>query len=239
MSLREPDFNCAQSVDAAPYVLGALEDEERYLEHLATCATCRAEVEQLRLVVDTLPLTVPPVIAPEGLRERVLATVRAEAELLRAAGHEADAPPRPANRRRLRRAAWVTSAVALAASAVVAIAITTGGGSPPQVRVTPAQVAATAPDAHAALRQSSDRAELVVSKMPPPPLGKVYEVWLGHATGPPQPTDALFSVTSRGSGSVDVPGDLRGVKEILVTSEPLGGSSHPTSPPLIRVALST
>ena len=31
-----------------------------------------------------------------------------------------------------------------------------------------------------------------------------------------------------GRASVDVPGDLRGVKQILVTDEPLGGSEKPT-----------
>jgi hypothetical protein len=34
---------------------------------------------------------------------------------------------------------------------------------------------------------------------------------------------------------VNVPGDLRGVTEILVTHERLGGSLHPTSGPLFRV----
>ncbi len=44
---------------------------------------------------------------------------------------------------------------------------------------------------------------------------------------PPQPTDALFTVTRAGAGSVEVPGSLRGVREVMVTSEPLGGSSAP------------
>jgi hypothetical protein len=74
--------------------------------------------------------------------------------------------------------------------------------------------------------------------MPQPPLGKVYEVWLRRASSAPSPTDALFSVTSRGSGSVAVPGNLHGVREVLVTSEPQGGSAHPTSAPVLRVALS-
>jgi hypothetical protein len=47
----------------------------------------------------------------------------------------------------------------------------------------------------------------------------------------------LFSVTGSGSGSVNVPGNLHGVKEVMVTSEPLGGSSRPTSSPVLRVVL--
>jgi hypothetical protein len=44
-------------------------------------------------------------------------------------------------------------------------------------------------------------------------------------------------VTSAGSGAVDVPNSLHGVEEVMVTSEPAGGSAHPTGAPLIRVAL--
>jgi hypothetical protein len=97
---------------------------------------------------------------------------------------------------------------------------------------------ADVPGAAVSLRQVDGRAELVVSGMPQPALGKIYEVWLLRGASTFAPTDALFGVTSRGSGSVDVPGNLHGVREVLVTSEPLGGSSHPTSAPLLRVALS-
>jgi hypothetical protein len=76
----------------------------------------------------------------------------------------------------------------------------------------------------------------MLAGMPQPPPGKIYEIWLSRGAAP-QPTDALFGVTRHGRGAVAVPGSLRGVKEVLVTSEPLGGSTHPTSAPLIRVAV--
>jgi hypothetical protein len=237
MSAREPEFECPECVDAAPYVLGALEDAESYREHLATCASCRAEVAELQLAVDTLPATAPPTVASDALRERVLATVRSEAELLRAAGPRADEPERRSRRVRSRRASLSWAGVAIAAIAAIAVAILTSSGTSTRERVTTAQIAASVPGARASLHERDGRAELVVSGMPQPPLGKIYEVWLGRSAGSPEPTDALFSVTSRGSGSVDVPGSLSGVKAVLVTSEPLGGSSHPTSPPVIRVAL--
>ncbi len=106
----------------------------------------------------------------------------------------------------------------------------------PHERVTVAQVQ-DLPGARASLHQVDNRAELVVSGMPEPALGKVYEVWLKRGSAAVAPTDALFSVTSRGSGSVAVPGNLHGVEEVLVTSEPLGGSLRPTSTPVLRVAL--
>jgi hypothetical protein len=64
----------------------------------------------------------------------------------------------------------------------------------------------------------------------------VYEVWVKRV-GAPQPTDALFTVTSRGAATVGVPGSVAGVKEVLVTSEPLGGSRVPTSTPAIIARL--
>jgi hypothetical protein len=89
----------------------------------------------------------------------------------------------------------------------------------------------------ASLRRVGPRAELLVSGMPEPPIGEVYEVWLTRSSGSPHPTDALFTVSRAGKASVYVPGSLHGVREIIVTSEPLGGSNHPTTPPVLRVAL--
>jgi hypothetical protein len=96
----------------------------------------------------------------------------------------------------------------------------------------------TARTAQASLQRIGSHAELIVSGMPEPPVGEVYEVWLNHASGPPQPTDALFTVTRAGNGSVDVPGPLQGVRSVTVTSEPLGGSSSPTSPPVLQLRVS-
>jgi hypothetical protein len=237
MSPREPDFDCPRRVDAAPYVLGALEDPGPYREHLDTCTICQADIEELQLTADILPTSVAPEQAPKALVDRVLITVRSEAQLLRAAGPEADQPTRPARRWRSRRASFLAASVALAAVAAATIAIVLGGGSPAGERVIQGRVTASAQGAKAFLRQRGGRAELVVSRMTQPALGKVYEVWLSHGSGPPQPTDALFSVTGQGNGSVDVPENLHGVKEVMVTSEPLGGSTHPTSPPLIRILL--
>jgi Anti-sigma-K factor rskA len=235
MSLRNPDFDCTQHVDAAPYVLGALETPESYCEHLATCAICQAEVDELQLVADTLPATVPSVSAPRALRQRVLATVRSEAELLNAAGPQADRPPRRANRWRSRPMTLAIAGAIAACAAAAAIVI--NSGSSPHERVIAAQIATSIQGAHASLYQTDNRANLVVTGMPQPALGKIYEVWLNRGGASPQPTNALFSVTNRGSGSVAVPENLHGVKEVMVTSEPLGGSARPTSPPLIRVVL--
>ncbi len=237
MSSREESLGCERSVDAAPYVLGALADADSYREHLGQCASCRAEVAELQLVADTLPASVPPIRAPETLLEGVLATVRSEAELLKAAGSRSEEPRARATGRRSLRVSLLGAGLAIAATAAVAVAITVGLRSTTHESVRTAQIAASIRGAHASLHQSGSRAELVVSGMPQPPVGQIYEVWLARSSASPQPTDALFGVTSSGSGSVSVPGDLHGVHEVMVTREPLGGTSRPTTAPLLRVAL--
>jgi anti-sigma-K factor RskA len=241
MSLHESDFDCPQRVDAAAYVLGALDDGElaRYREHLNTCAPCRAEIAELQPVVDELPMSVPPAAASPQLRARILSTVRSEAELLSAAGHEADRPVKPARSPRWRSGVLlgVSAAAAAGVAALVAVLIAIGVSGHGEVTVTPGKAEANARGASVALRQHNGRAELVVRHMPQPALGRIYEVWLSRGAGDAEPTNALFSVTSAGSGAVDVPNSLHGVKEVMVTSEPSGGSAHPTTPPLIRVVL--
>jgi Anti-sigma-K factor rskA len=236
VSSHETDFDCGEGLNAAAYVLGALDDPEPYRRHLAACEACRAEVADLQRVVDSLPATVAPEVAPDALRERILETVRTEAALLRAAGPSADAPPRATRSRLSRRASYLGASAAIA-GIVAAAVIALSAGSSPSERVSPGQVAASLPGARAAVHQTGGRSELVVSGMPQPPLGKIYEVWLARRGAPPQATDVLFGVTSRGLGSVNVPNSPRGVSELLVTSEPVGGSVRPTGPPLIRVQL--
>jgi anti-sigma-K factor RskA len=243
MSLRESDFDCPHRPDAAAYVLGALQDDElqSFREHLDGCAQCRAEVAELQPVADELPAGVAPAIASDALRERILATVRAEAELLRAAGNEADRPATPERRwfRRNDFALGIGTATAAGVAALIGVLIAVGSSNPGKLTVYPGKAEAAAAGAQVSLRQRDGHSELVVAKMPPPALGRIYEVWLSRGKGDAQPTNALFSVTRAGNGAVDVPTALHGVKEVMVTSEPSGGSSHPTSAPLIRVALST
>ena len=107
---------CAHRDDVGSYVLRALpEDEhERFEAHLATCEECRRDVAELQVVADTLPLAAAQVAPPPELRDRIMATVRSEAELLGAAGR-ARRPAR-ASRPRRRRAAQA-ALVALAAPA--------------------------------------------------------------------------------------------------------------------------
>jgi anti-sigma-K factor RskA len=237
MSGHEADIDCAQRAEAAAYVLGALEplQAEGYREHLDRCAACRAEFGDLQVAANMLPATAPEIQVPEALLRRVMSTVRSEAELLNAAGPQADRPEPARTRWRTRRLA-LSAAAAL--TAALAATIVLASGSPSSQGVTTALVAAGAPAGHAQLRQDGARTELTLSGIPQPPAGKIYEVWVARAGAAPQATDALFTVTTAGSASVGVPGSLHGIQQVMVTAEPLGGSRHPTSPPIITATLS-
>ncbi|HEX9482041.1 MAG TPA: anti-sigma factor [Solirubrobacteraceae bacterium] len=234
MSTEHPRAHDGCGEDAAPYVLGALTDSEHaaYVAHLRSCASCREEVAALQSVANSLPSAVPPTRAPDHLRDRVMSTVHSEAEL-RTDGRER---PGRARRRAALRLPWRLSFASLAATAagVLIAVLLLGGGSGSSTRVIRAQVSAAS--ASATLRLSSDRGTLVLAGMPKTPPGKVYEVWLKRS-GAPQPTDALFTVSSAGTATVGVPGSLAGVKAVLVTAEPAGGSRVPTSAPVIQASL--
>ncbi|HEU4977630.1 MAG TPA: anti-sigma factor [Solirubrobacteraceae bacterium] len=236
-------MSCERGIDVGAYLLGAMAEDERtvFAAHLEGCDACREEVARLRPAVDALPLSAPAIAPPPELRERIMAVVRSEAELLRAAGPEADRVPAPARRHRrwlrpaaLRPLPLATLACALVALAIGIAALAGGGGSP--VRTVDASVSFPgAPRASAQLRLGSGGASLRVEGVPAPPAGKVYEVWLQRGTSAPEPTDALFTVGDRGDASVNVP-DLHGVSKVMVTAEPAGGSPHPTGRVVIVAA---
>jgi anti-sigma-K factor RskA len=244
MSVSGPRY-CGNSDTAGAYVLGALSEDEAYAFelHLSGCARCQRDVHHLGAAADALGTAVPMVPAPPELGDRVRSIVRAEAELLRAAGPEADRPTAKARGgwrlMRPRIAVGVTLAAGLACGLVVGAIVL--GSSSTSTRSISAQVLqpGVAHNANATLNITGDHGTLDVSNFPSPPAGRVYEVWEVGSSKAPRPTDALFSVNTKGSGTVAVPGSLRGVREVLVTAEPLGGSPVPTRSPIIEASTST
>jgi anti-sigma factor RsiW len=235
---------CPHEPDVAAWVLGALDEAEaeRFAHHLAACPSCPPQVAELQAVADTLPLAAMPVSPPPALKDRIMRTVRAEAELLAAAGPEADRPPAPAPRRRrwslvLRPPLAAALACALLALGVAAGVLATRDGD---LRRVPAEVALTErPQARAAVLVADDGdAELEVAGWPAAPDGRVWQVWvLRDGEQAPRPTDALFDVQG-GRATVEVPGGTRGVAAVLVTHEPDGGSRAPTSDVAVVARLS-
>lgn len=221
--------------DAAAYVLGALShsEAEEFRQHLHGCVVCRDEIAAFGRVVDALAMAVPRQTVPRQVRRNVLRAVRTEAG-------SAGRPARRAHLRSLLSRGFVPRpAVAGGWLATVALAVVGGlvlapGGSS-GTRVIQATVSGMPVSAQ--VRVSGARAELVISHLPAPPAGRIYELWIKRGRHPPSPTGALFSVTTSGAAEVGVPGDLHGVSAIMVTQERAGGSLVPTRAPVISARL--
>lgn len=231
--LPDPAPGCAG--DAAAYALGALEPPEAtaFRRHLESCVVCRDEFAAFGPVVDALPLSAPPCPPPRALRARILAEARAGSETRSESGQRRSRP------RRRRGFTIPRPALAYGAAAVLAVAVLAFIGfapsSDPSSRVIAAQV--TGSIGRAELVLSGTHGEMIVHGLRQPSAGHIYEVWLKRPGQAPQAAGALFDVGSDGSGNVDVPGDLRRFKEVLVTQEPAGGSTAPTTPSVITASL--
>ncbi len=250
----------ACGVNAAAYVLGALEEHEAaaFARHLESCVVCRDEVAAFRQVADALPMAAPAHRASPALRERVLGQVRAEPKRAQTTGAPL-VPPRsttppvtgrfrppgaPRSRylpgwwahaldRRRTLAGPLAGSLAglLVAAIVVAAVLVVRSNDRGATRV----YASTVGDAR--LYVTSGHGELVVARLQQPTSGRIYEVWLQRRGQAPAPTAALFSVTRSGTGDAAVPGDLSGVSAVLVTQEPAGGSLRPTTRPVVVTPL--
>jgi anti-sigma-K factor RskA len=214
--------------DVGAYLLGALSPEERaaFEAELDRNPDLRADVEHLRVAAEALPASSAQLAPPPALKDRIMAVVNAEAELLQAAGPEADRPPEPRRRRAF--AWWPAAAAGAAAVVVAALLIAFGGGGGAEDRV----ITAATGDAKL-IERASGHSTLTAEHLPSPGPGRVYQVWLQRGDETPEPTNALFGVREDGSASVDVPGDIEDVDTVMVTSEPEGGSQTPTREPVI------
>ncbi len=234
------------------YLLGACPNDEAdaVRDHVANCVACTHEAAQLVVARDALLTITPKSAAPPELKERVMAQIRADADLFAAAdGVRADLPPdpvraaRPASRWR----GWLRSPVPLAVAASCAAVLLIAGAllgstlsgddSAAPARTQLGSVdSSQAPGGRAkVVFDQSGTARLVVSGLPNPGRERVYQVWLRNGEDDPVPTRALFSVLEDGSGETVVPGDVDSADQVLVTSEPDGGSQAPTRAALIAV----
>ncbi|MGI8592949.1 MAG: anti-sigma factor domain-containing protein [Solirubrobacteraceae bacterium] len=244
MTAHHEDFVDAQGA----YLLGALPqpEQERFEAHLVTCASCRADVDALLVVADALPSAAPPVEPSIELKDRIMQVVRSEAELLAAAGPQADVVATPPRRRS--RSGWLRTltsrpalaggmaALALVAGAFAGFALR-GGGDQEARRLQASVEQGSAPGGAGTLVLDDGDATLRLARMPQPPRGRVWQVWIKRPRRAPEPTDALFDVRRNGSATVAVPGELEGAEAVLVTSEPEGGSQVPTRQPAVEVSL--
>jgi hypothetical protein len=194
---------------AAGFALDALDHHEaaEFEQHLAICPDCEDELARLGIAAVALAFAVDqPVPRPE-LRLRVLDT---------------GAPIIPLHRRR--RPQLVAAAAVLAACAAIAIVIRPwdDGRSIGGMRRYSAQGARAT-----LLVDRSGGAVLSVRRLPPPPPGKAYEVWV-IVGGNPVPAGWIHGSLAALTRPVP-PGAA-----VAVSAEPRTGSRRPTGPLLLR-----
>jgi anti-sigma-K factor RskA len=216
--------------ELAAYLLGALEPgEAAELErHLAGCEECQTELEWLRPAVQLLPESVERVEAPRELRGRLMEQVRSE-------GGSAPAPRRA---RRWSIGGWSLRPVAglaalvLVVAAVAAYAIgsgDSGGGNTTTV------VSGHSPGVVAEVVRDGGSGTLHLTNLHQLPSDKVLQAWV-ERDGQVVSAKTLFVPNRDGTASATID-DMEGVKTVMVTAEPRGGSMQPTSPPIVSVAI--
>jgi anti-sigma-K factor RskA len=235
----------------AAYALGALDQDEiaQVSALLVQRPELRATLAELRAAADQLPYALPEATPPDDLRQRVLDRATG-----RSTGAAPAAPARLAGRAR----AWVLSLGALAVMAVLAAVIgwtqfaTTrsdlanaqeqvaelqGEIGQLQAQVAAAQkvVASMGGDGGSgAILQTRSGDTLLVAQLPPLQPGRVYQLWRIQGNNPPA-SAGTFTVSSQGYGQAALEGAQQPAagETVAVTNEPDGGSTGPTTQPLI------
>lgn len=247
MNLRRHDVHSLTGIAA----LDALEpgsEHDRFRRHLLRCQACRDEVRGLREVATSLAFAAATE-PPETMRARVLAAV----------GRTRQLPPETRSRPRVQTAGYVlprlAAVVAVAALVAVVILSIAQVGTERQLRQARQQSRAiaavlAAPDARILTRstavgglttviESAALRELVVTTtgLPLPAGGKVYELWL---IGPHRTQSAgLLPAAVAGRTEPVLATGLAPGDELGMTVEPAGGTSAPTSKPIVVVPLAT
>ena len=240
--------------DLALYALTALEGEDRanLEKHLATCADCRLELEQLRGDGALLALSAVGPRPPARARQRLLDAVTKESA------------SSPASRAHARRSWWGVLGWAATAAVIVFAASLWKENS--ALKETLASASAQASESARQLEDlrkiaapiiapEAQRITLVAVKTPPQPQGKAfylrnrsnlvfvasnmpalppqkaYELWLIPAQGAPIPA-GVFKPDARGSATVVNPPLPAGTeaKAFAITVENEAGATTPTMP---------
>jgi anti-sigma-K factor RskA len=225
MSEREHE---ARRDDLATYLLGALESAEaaELEQHLAGCEECRTELEWLRPAAQMLPESVERLEPPSELRARIMADVEADAAAVRP-------PSRPARGWRgfVLRPAFALAALALFAAGIAGYAISDGGGGAGPTTVAAGQ----APGVTAKMVREGDTGTLRLANVHQLPSEEVLQAWVRR--GKRIESARTLFVPNRDGTATAVIDHMDGVNAVMVTAEPRGGSSYPTSEPIVSVAI--
>jgi anti-sigma-K factor RskA len=229
------------------YALDALDDVERarFERHLARCSSCREETRGLRETAARLALATA-ITPPPGMRDRVLAAT-AHTRQLAPAGRGIRTPA--AHRLRLSR--LIALATTAAAAAVIALLLVLQVNARHQLQTAQAQshaVAAvlSAPDAHletsstsvggtvtTVISPSHHEAVVTATGMPTLSGSRVYQLWVMSSAG------ARSAGLMPASTAPVLASGISGKDQLGITIEPAGGTTKPTTTPIIVISATT
>jgi anti-sigma-K factor RskA len=241
------------------YALDAVDGTERDLfeHHLRRCRPCGNEVRGLAETATELAMAaaLPP---PPRVKEQVLAAVAVTRQLPPAVDRLSRAPRWMPHRaaRQLPRPSWTPRVAVVVAVVILAVAVVLGAvglrtrQELDSARAQNQAIAAvlTAPDARIMTQATVDggTATVVVSRvegklvftttgLPRLPASKVYELWL---MGPPRIRRAgLLPAPASGRTAPVLASGLAAGDSVGVTVEPAGGTSQPTTSPIVVMSL--
>jgi anti-sigma-K factor RskA len=214
------------------YALNCLDQDDELLvaEHLARCATCRAELKEYQAVAEDLPLAMATSQPPARLRENILQQARrskAEAQKL---------SPLP-QRRRL----WSAPAFSFLSLVIVLLLGASNlllwsrlnaveRQAQDSLRTVTLEATSFSPQATGLLVISVDgqHGTLVVDRLPVLDESHEYQLWLSKDGQ--RVSGGIFSVDEDGYGAKWIHADdpLASFTQFGVTIEPAGGSPGPT-----------
>ena len=231
------------------YALDALEgpERDRFERHLARCQACAEEVRGLRATAAGLGLgaaEAPPV----DLRSRVLAAATVTRQLPPATAEEPRARPAPSP--------WVPRMSMGFAAACLVVALAFGvfaynaqrGLQAAQAQQRAIAGVLSAPDAQVVSQPTThggtttvvvsrleSKVVVTTSGLPSLPSSQVYQLWF---IGPTRVASAgLVPSPSGGRTAPVLASGLQAGDQLGMTVEPAGGTSHPTTTPILVMSL--
>jgi anti-sigma-K factor RskA len=220
--------------DLAAYALGALSTNEAdaVAAHLRGCDACNSHVEWLGRAVDLLPASAPQLDPPPSLKRSLMAEVKADVKRERAAERSS----------RGWRGILLRPAMGIAAGVVLVAGAIAGYELGPNDSAANVSTVAAVPTTQAGgvtmkgtLVRTGDEGRLHVENLPQLDGKRVYQTWL-QVDGK-MVASTPFVVRQDGTNEVAIDGDLSTASAVLVTTEPNGGSTVPTTKPILEADL--
>lgn len=236
--------------EAVAFALGSLDpgQVDDFKAHLQGCKRCQEELRWLAPAVRALPEAVEPQTPPPGLKARLMAEVREDAEAEQRRAKVAERRERAAAGGGF--AEWLRglhvgsltwkplaglAAVIVIVAGGIGFAVGTDGSGSGHTHTY--KLEASAGGVGAEVVREGEKAEVRLANVEQLPEGKVLEAWI-LKEGKVHAVPALFAPDQAGNATTTIE-NIEGVEKVMVTKEPAGGSKQPTSEPIVEVPLET